>query len=188
MNKNFRGNKNYSIVFIVSFFIVVFIYLFSSFLFVDNREPDNLDFNPSQNDFFKIVKVIDGDTIIVRVSGEDETIRLIGINTPEIVDPRRPVECFGMEASNKAKEMLSGKFIRLEKDSLVDDKDKYGRSLRYVFFEDGTNFGKIIIQEGYAYEYSYENKIYKYQEEFQQAEDSARKNKRGLWADGVCKE
>ena len=133
------------------------------------------------------MRVIDGDTIVVKIEGRDEAIRLIGIDTPETVDPRRPVECFGREASNRAKEMLIGKSVRLERDDMVDDKDQYGRSLRYVFLANEINFNKIMIEEGYAYEYTYENTLYKYQNEFKQAEEYARENKRGLWADGVCK-
>lgn len=140
---------------------------------------------PIQNGLHKVVKVIDGDTIAVEIDGKTETIRLIGINTPETVDPRKPVECFGVEASDKAKEILTGKSVRLEADSVVGERGKYGRLLRYIFLEDGTSFNKMMIDEGYAYEYTY-NSSYKYQDEFKQAEKEAREAKRGLWADGVC--
>jgi micrococcal nuclease len=135
--------------------------------------------------FSKIVKVIDGDTISANVSGTNQTIRLIGINTPETVDPRKPVECFGKEASDKAKEILDGKSVRLEADSSQGEKDKYDRYLRYVFLEDGTNFNKLMIEQGYAYEYTY-NTPYKYQLEFKAAQKQAMDAKRGLWADNAC--
>ncbi len=134
---------------------------------------------------FSVVRIIDGDTIVVNINGKDETIRLIGINAPETVDPRKAVECFGKEASNKAKELLDKKVVYLEKDSTQGDTDKYGRLLRYVFLEDGTNFNKIMIADGYVYEYTY-NLPYKYQSEFKQAETEARKAKKGLWADDAC--
>lgn len=140
-----------------------------------------------QDDLYKVIRVIDGDTIVVEINSKKEKIRLIGINTPESVDSRRPVECFGVEASQKAKEILTGKNVGLETDSAVDERDKYGRLLRYLFLEDGTNFNKMMINEGYAYEYTYDLP-YKYQSEFRQAEKEARENKKGLWADGVCKE
>lgn len=134
---------------------------------------------------FIVEKVIDGDTLSVSIDGKTETIRLIGINTPETVDPRKPVECFGQEASNKAKELLTGKRVRLEADSTQGDKDKYNRLLRYVWLESGLFFNKQMISEGYAYEYTY-SKPYKYQSEFKQAEAEAKQAKRGLWADDAC--
>lgn len=139
----------------------------------------------SPQKLYKIIKVVDGDTVAVDIDGTKETLRLIGINTPETVDPRKPVECFGKEASNKAKEVLNGKSVILESDPIQGERDKYGRLLRYIFLEDGTNFNKLMIAEGYAYEYTY-NFPYKYQEEFKQAEKEARENKRGLWADDAC--
>lgn len=75
-----------------------------------------------------VAKVIDGDTIM---ANDGMTIRLIGIDTPETVDPRRPVGCFGKEASNFTKQLLLGKQISVEKD--VSETDKYGRLLRYVY-------------------------------------------------------
>ncbi len=133
----------------------------------------------------KVVKVIDGDTVQVLLNGQTQTLRLIGINTPETVDPRKPVECFGREASNKAKEILDGKIVYLEFDPSQGTYDKYNRRLSYIFLADGTSFNKLMIREGFAYEYTYDNK-YKYQEEFRSAQIEAEKNKKGLWADGAC--
>jgi len=130
----------------------------------------------------KVLRVIDGDTIEIEDLGK---VRLIGIDTPETVDPRKPVQCFGKEASGKAKEMLLGKKVHLESDPTQGDKDKYNRALRYVFLEDGTNFNKWMIENGYAHEYTY-NIPYKYQREFKDAEKSARDNNRGLWASDTC--
>lgn len=119
-----------------------------------------------------VVKVVDGDTITVQKGIDDislkQTIRLIGINTPETVDPRKKVECFGREASAKAKELLSGKMVRLEYDKTQDTKDKYGRGLAYVYVNSGeadpyisTNnkdteifFNEYMIASGFAYEYT----------------------------------
>lgn len=141
----------------------------------------------TQNGLYKVVKVIDGDTIAVEIDNKTETVRLIGINTPETVDPRKPVECFGKEASNKAKGILTGKNVKLETDISSGERDKYGRLLRYVFLEDGANFNKLMISEGYAYEYTY-NAPYKYQDEFKKAEQEAKEAKKELWADGICME
>ena len=134
---------------------------------------------------YRVVKVVDGDTIAVDINGETESIRMIGIDTPETVDPRKPVQCFGVEASSKAKSILEGKSVRLETDPTQGDRDKYGRLLRYVFLENGTHFNELMIIEGYAFEYTYQLP-YKYQNEFKQAEIEAREAKRGLWADNTC--
>ena len=143
--------------------------------------------NNNNEQSYQVTRVVDGDTVKVNINGQEETLRLIGINTPETVDPRKPVECFGVEASNKAKELLTGKSVKLEADASQGERDYYGRLLMYVFLPDGTNFNKLMISDGYAYEYTY-NKPYKYQSEFKQAQKLAQDNKRGLWADGVCVE
>ncbi len=130
---------------------------------------------------YQVVSVTDGDTIKVDLNGTTETLRLIGIDTPETVDPRKPVQCFGEEASKKAKETLTGKKVSLEADPTQGERDKYQRLLRYVYLEDGTSFNKWMIQEGYAHEYTYQSNPYKYQTEFKDAERSARDNKKGLW-------
>ncbi len=134
--------------------------------------------------YYRVVKVVDGDTIDVLINNKVERLRLIGINTPETVDSRKLVECFGKEASDKAKSLLSGKQVSLKNDSSQSDRDKYGRLLRYVFLEDGTNFNLLMIKEGYAYEYTY-RVPYQYQLEFKQAQQEAMSKKFGLWGD-VC--
>ncbi len=140
--------------------------------------------NTIEKGWYKVLKVVDGDTIDVEIDNKPQRARLIGIDTPES-DPRKKVECFGKEAANRAKETLTGKNVRLEKDNTQGDKDKYNRLLMYVFLENGTNFNKMMISEGFALEYTY-NLSYKYQQEFKQAEKEAREAKRGLWADNAC--
>ncbi|PJE61527.1 hypothetical protein COU87_03980 [Candidatus Roizmanbacteria bacterium CG10_big_fil_rev_8_21_14_0_10_39_12] len=137
------------------------------------------------DEYYVITKVIDGDTYQVTKNGKSEVVRLMGINTPETVDPRKPVECFGKEASEIAKSMFTNKKVKLELDDSQGDKDKYDRLLRYFFTEKGTDVGLWLIQEGYAYEYTY-NLPYKYQSQYKNAETQAKNNKVGLWADGVC--
>lgn len=134
---------------------------------------------------YKVVKVVDGDTLDVDIDGKTERLRLIGIDTPETVDPRKPVQCFGKEASNRAKELLNGKSVSLEADESQGERDKYGRLLRYVFLADGTNFNLYMISEGYAHEYTYDT-AYKYQKEFKQAEREARNAQKGLWSPDTC--
>lgn len=113
--------------------------------------PAPIIINKTINNFYKIVKVVDGDTIDVNIDGKTERIRMIGVNTPETVDPRKPVECFGREASDKAKEWLSGQEIRLESDTTQTDRDKYNRLLRYAWRKDGLFYNLEIIKRGFAY-------------------------------------
>lgn len=134
---------------------------------------------------FKVVKVVDGDTIDVLIDDKTQRLRLIGIDTPETVDPRKKVQCFGREASNKAKELLNGQFVSLENDESQGERDKYKRLLRYVFLQDGTNFNLYMIAEGYAHEYTYDQP-YKYQYDFKEAERSALENNKGLWSPDTC--
>ncbi len=142
------------------------------------------DAKDKDGEFFVVARVIDGDTFEVNGVGGVEKVRVIGVNTPETVDPRKPVECFGVEASNKAKSVLSGQRVRLEYDPTQGERDKYGRLLRHVFLQDETNFGLLMIKDGYAHEYTYAIP-YKYQDEFKAAQNYARQNSLGLWGD-VC--
>lgn len=127
-----------------------------------------------------VTKVVDGDTIELQ---NGKTVRLIGIDTPETVDPRRPVGCFGKEASNETKSLLSGKEVILQKD--VSDNDKYGRLLRYIFLplDNGQTLfvNDYLVRAGFAKVYTYPPDV-KFNEQFRQAETEAREEKRGLWA------
>ena len=136
---------------------------------------------------YLVVSVVDGDTIKVDIDGTVTTVRLLGVDTPETVHPSQPVECFGQEASSRAKELLEGTQVRLEIDATQGNEDRYGRLLRYVFLSDGTHVNKQLISEGYAYEYTYSTP-YQYQVEFKQVQAEAQSSKQGLWADGVCEE
>ena len=139
----------------------------------------------STTQMYPIIKVVDGDTLDILMDGKKVRLRLIGLDTPEIVDPRKPVQCFARQASDKAKEILTGQSVRLETDPSQDTYDKYGRLLAYIFLLDGTNFNKLMIAKGYGHEYTYDLP-YKYQTEFKAAEKSARESKKGLWADNAC--
>ncbi len=123
---------------------------------------------------YLVERVVDGDTIIVSGLGR---IRLIGVDTPETVDPRRPVEFFGREASAFTKRMLDGKRVRLEYD--WERTDKYGRTLAYVHLPDGTLVNAEIIRQGYGHAYT--RFPFKYLDEFRQHEREAREAGRGLW-------
>ncbi|MFZ5365730.1 MAG: thermonuclease family protein [Patescibacteria group bacterium] len=131
---------------------------------------------------FKVTRVIDGDTIEIEGG---ERVRYLGIDTPETVDPRKPVQCFGVEASRKNKELVEGKNVRLEKD--ISDKDKYGRLLRYVYVDPSTGSGQVVfvnlelVKLGFATSYTYPPDV-KHQTEILAAEAEARRENRGLWS------
>lgn len=135
--------------------------------------------------YYKVSKVTDGDTINVIIDGTEEKVRLIGINTPETVDPRRAVECFGKEASERMKEIASGEIVRLEYDDSQSLRDTYGRLLAYIYLEDGQMINRKMIAEGYAYEYTY-LAPYRYQSEFRQLQKLAQTAGRGLWSKDTC--
>ncbi|QQG43377.1 MAG: thermonuclease family protein [Candidatus Daviesbacteria bacterium] len=129
----------------------------------------------------KVTKVIDGDTIEVDLgNGNKKTVRYIGVDTPETVDPRKSVQCFGKEASDKNRELVGNGTVGLEKD--VSETDKYGRLLRYVYVGD-LLINQLLVSEGYARASSYPPDI-KYQDKFRTAEQQARTNNKGLW--GSC--
>lgn len=101
-----------------------------------NLAITNLGATTKDQNLFDIISVVDGDTVKVSELG---TLKLIGIDTPETKDPRKPVQCFGVEVSNKAKELLDGKKVYLEFDP-ANRIDKYGRTLAYLYREDGYFF------------------------------------------------
>jgi micrococcal nuclease len=129
-----------------------------------------------------VLEVVDGDTIKVSTG---ETLRLIGVDTPETRDPRTPVQCFGREASARAHALLDGARIRLEHDPTQGRLDRYGRTLAYVWLPDGRLYNRTIIAEGYAHEYTYAVP-YRYRDAFRAAERSAREAGRGLWSPSTC--
>jgi endonuclease YncB( thermonuclease family) len=119
------------------------------------------------------------------VNGKSESVRLIGIETPELNDSRTGVQCFAKEASERTKQLVIGKNIRLEKDPSQGDRDKYKRLLGYIFLENGMFINKALIAEGYAHEYTYDGE-YKYQKQFKAAQAEAKAAEVGLWASDAC--
>lgn len=133
----------------------------------------------------RVARVVDGDTVDVQLAGRVERVRLIGINTPESVDPRRPVECFGVEAAANARAMLDGQVVLLEADPSQGDRDPNGRLLRYLWLTDGRLVNLEQIVQGYAFEYTYATP-YRYQDQFRAAERAAREAEAGLWSPATC--
>jgi micrococcal nuclease len=128
----------------------------------------------------RVVRPVDGDTVVVELGGHEERVRLIGIDTPESVAPDRPVECFGPEAKERTAELLpAGTAVRLERD--VEARDRYDRLLAYVFrTEDDVLVNLRLVQEGYAESMSYPPNV-AHQRELDDAEAAARAAGKGLW-------
>lgn len=120
------------------------------------------------------IRVFDGDTIIL--DGQ-EKVRLIGIDTPELTHPKKPVQFFAEKASEYTKNIALGKRVKLEYDQ--ERIDKYGRTLAYVYFEDGRMLNAEIIKNGYGFAYT--KYPFKYMEEFRKYEREAREKGLGLW-------
>ncbi len=133
--------------------------------------------------YYKVTYVVDGDTFKASVNGREITVRVLGINTPETVDPRKPVECYGPEASVEGKLLLAGRSVELKLNPDREHRDKYGRYLLYVYRDDGLFYNEHMIAEGFAREYTV-GSAYSFQGEFRKAETAAKTAGKGLW--GKC--
>ena len=138
---------------------------------------------PTTN-YYNIVEVFDGDTFVVQMSGKRETVRLIGVDTPETKDPRKPVQCYGPEASMYSHTKLEHAKVRLVSDPLSTNRDRYNRLLRYAYLQDGTFFNKALLQTGNARAYT--GFMFSKSSDFSAAEQAAKNTMQGLWAS--CKD
>ena len=141
----------------------------------DHTQPEV----PENQELYEVVRVIDGDTILVDIDGTEKTVRYIGIDTPETVHPEKPVQCFGLEASAKNKELVEGAIVRLERD--ISDTDKYGRLLRYVYIGD-TFINYELVAGGFARSLTYPPDV-AHNDVLRAAETAAREAGRGLWGE-----
>lgn len=137
----------------------------------------------NQPGLYSIDHYVDGDTIAVNMNGSVETIRFIGVDTPETHRPNTPVQCYGPEAAANTKTQIEkfGK-VRLQADSLDTNRDVYGRLLRYVYLPDGTLMEDQIIKNGYGF--AYLDFPFGKKAQFASDQTQAQQNKLGLWA--VC--
>lgn len=131
---------------------------------------------------YSIKRFIDGDTIEVNMNGATETVRLIGIDTPEIHRPNTPVQCYGPQAAQFTKATIGSGKVRLQADPLNTNRDRYGRLLRYVYLSDGTLLQAKIISEGYGFAYT----LFPFSrtQQFSDYERLAQMAGKGLW--GSC--
>ena len=130
------------------------------------------------SELYKVVRVVDGDTLIIDYNGTEERVRLIGVDTPESVHPDKEKNTeFGTTASNFSKDLLTDKYVKIELD--VQERDQYGRLLAYIYLDD-VMVNKLLLQEGYAKVATYPPNV-KYVDDFTAIQEEARNNKKGLW-------
>lgn len=135
-------------------------------------------------EWYTVVRVIDGDTIVVAPNpspafSEGSHIRLIGVDTPEDHHPSKPVEYFGYQAAAFTRRLCEGRRVRLEFDPAAGH-DPYGRTLAYVYLDDGSFLNAEIIRQGYGHALT--RFPFRYLEDFRALERDARDHRRGLWA------
>ncbi len=135
--------------------------------------------------FYHVAQFYDGDTFAVDMNGTTEKIRLIGVDTPETHKPDTPVQCYGPEASTFTERTLKAadNSVRLEADPLGDNRDRYGRLLRYAYLPDGTLLEQSLIEGGYGF--AYLSFSFKQKTEFATFQATAQAAYRGLWT--FCK-
>jgi micrococcal nuclease len=135
----------------------------------------------------RVARVVDGDTLKVTISGRTDTVRVIGLDTPESVKPGTPVECFARQASAEAKLLLPvGGAIRLQADPTQATRDRYGRLLAHVWLADATLFAERMIRGGFGIHDIYEGVPSIYASRLAAAEAAARGALRGLWSPTTC--
>ena len=127
-----------------------------------------------------VVHPVDGDTVVVRIGRHEESVRFIGIDTPESVSRTVPVECFGAEAKHRTAELLPpGTQVLLQRD--VEARDKYGRLLAYLTrASDGAFINLLLVEDGFAASFPFPPNT-AHQTDFARAEANAKAGRRGLW-------
>lgn len=125
-----------------------------------------------------VVNVIDGDTLVVKLLGKKETVRMILVDTPETVHPDKPPQPFGKEASDFTKSLLTGKSVELELD--VQERDSYGRLLAYVYL-DGKSVQEELLAKGLARLAVYPPNV-KYENTYREIQEKAQQQKLGIWS------
>jgi micrococcal nuclease len=128
----------------------------------------------------QVTRVVDGDTLIL---SPNDKVRLIGVDTPETVHPKKMVECYGKEAKEFTRSTVTGQNIRLVLDDVNAGrrhKDRYGRTLGYVYLQDGMMLNAELVRRGFAHAYT--RFPFRYLVEFRRLEQEARGRGVGLWS------
>lgn len=167
---------------LVAMIVIVFGFTIAPALSIHQQNPfpvlETPDF--SRITAYPVVRIVDGDTIIVNDKGTNIRVRLIGIDTPETVHPAKSVEYYGKEASLFTKNLLRGEKVYLVSGSEQNKTDRYGRTLAYIYrFPDGLFVNAEIVRQGYGFVYT--QFPFRYMEEFKQLEQFAKNAEKGLW-------
>jgi micrococcal nuclease len=158
---------------------LAFVLLFGGLLLRDGLQQAHDDPGPASTSVGRVVRIVDGDTIRVSVGGREERVRYIGIDTPESVKPGTPVQCFAKKASAENKRLVGGQRVRLVRD--VEERDRYGRLLAYVYpAAGGPMVNETLVRGGYARPLTIPPDV-RHAERFGRLADEARKAGRGLW-------
>lgn len=171
--------------------VILFALSFSSCEDISSENQNDLSQNEDTYEKAKVLYAVDGDTIWVDIDGDEEKIRFVGVNTPELAKDEKPAEFMAEEAKNFTSNAIKGKEIYLEKD--VTDKDKYDRMLRYIWLEkpnanptkkdiEEKTLNGILVKKGYAYSNYYKPDT-KYQKYLDDLEKSAQDKSLGIWSD-----
>ena len=137
----------------------------------------------------RVMKVTDGDTITVETQGRSTPVRLIGVDTTETAAPGQPIGCFGREASDYTKKVLTNRLVMLKNPRIGDSEDAYGRTLAYTWLDtnhDGRYehlFSEDLITLGFARTTTFSHE---YRREFERLQEEAKARGVGLW--GACSE
>ncbi len=159
----------------------------ASVLYVGDREGffgerPRPDYEKYHNQTFRVVRVVDGDTIDLDVSDGSQPrtrVRLWGVDTPETVKPNTPPQHYGKQATAATTRLCLDKSVRLELVPHQDTRDRYGRLLAYIHLGDGTMLNRALVEQGFAYaDYRFPHP---HKEEFLRLQDQARQGKLGLW-------
>lgn len=136
----------------------------------------------NQPGLYTVTSFVDGDTIRVDMNGHEETVRMIGLDTPETHRPNTPVQCYGPAAAAFTKNTIGNQRVRLEADPKNTNRDRYDRLLRYVYTENNTFVNLALVQGGYGF--AYLSFPFSKADEFASAQADAQTAKKGLW--GNC--
>ena len=176
---NYERRQRLFSVIIILVIVVVFIGIGTTL----TKKPKALTaIQKVQPGLYRVTTFYDGDTIAVDMNGEEEKIRMIGVDTPETKDPRKPVECYGHMASDFTKNLIGSDRVRLEADSQSTNRDRYNRLLRYVYLPDGRMVEKELITGGYGF--AYIGFPFDKKDEFVTYQKQAQDTGKGLW--GSC--
>ena len=127
----------------------------------------------------RVVKVFDGDTLRVKLEGGEETVRLLGVDCPEVAHPGGALEFYGEESAKHVRELAQGEPVQLSADERADERDSYQRLLRYVTLADGRLLNSHLIEEGFCYALT--RFQFTRRSEFTRLEEEARRRGARLW-------